>query len=364
MTTHFHTSRRSFLALAALAVFALAGCGDAVSPGEDFDAVLTSEAAADVFEAIEGNEAVQSIGVLGQHFPQFAAAPITATLPTAPWNPGDWSSSRLSALQALPFEPTIAEVLFPLNYLGTTWVYNEIEARYEIAPDSTDGPATGVRISLYAVNPIIHTIIEPLTYVGYVELTDVSTPAADAVRIEAVIGSTTVLDYVASAVVSTSDVTFSADGFVSDGLTTVNFELSVNLAPDAEQASIDYLVYIGEDPETAGRLVHLEVEADGLTGTMSITLTVVHDGHRVVFTISGNELAISGAVTHNGVEVVTISGTGDDPVFVNAITQEPLTAAQLQALGELLLAVFVILDHFDNLLWPAFLVLQIPVFAL
>lgn len=364
MTTHSRTSRRSLLALAALAVFALAGCSDSVAPGDDFDAALTGQAAEQVFQAIEDNEAVQSIAVLGEAFPSFATAPIAATLPTAPWHPGDWSAQRLSALQALPFDPTVAEVLFPLDYLGTTWVYHEIEGVYVIAPDSTDGPADGVRISLYAVDPILHQIVEPLTYVGYLELTDEGDATADAVGISAFIGSTNVLNYVASATVTTSDVTFSADGFVSDGSTQVNFELSVSLAPESEQAAIDYLVYIGESASNPDRSVRLEVDADGLAGTMSVTLTVVHDGHTVVFNVSGNDLEISGMVTHNGVQVVTISGTGDNPVFLNTLTEEPLTSAELQALGELLLAVFVILDHFDNLLWPAFLVLQIPAFVL
>lgn len=359
MTTHSRTSHRSLLALAALAVFALAGCSDSVSPGEDFDAVLTSEAAAGVFDAIEGNQAVRSMGVLGGAFPQFTAAPMTAMLPGAPWNPGDWGAARISALQALPFEPTVAEVQFPANYLGTTWVYNEATESYEIAPDSTDGPADGVRISLYAVDPILRQIVQPLTYVGYVELTDETTPAADAVRISAFIGSTNVLNYVASATVTTSDVTFGANGFVSDGTTQVNFELSVNLAPETEQATIDYLVY-----EVNGSAsVHLVVNADGLAGTMTVTLTVEHGGHTVIFNVTGSELGIAGTVTHNGVLVVEISGTGDNPVFEDG-QGNPLTGQQLQALAQMLGSVFELLDTFDDLLGPAFLVLQIPVYVL
>jgi hypothetical protein len=359
MTTHSPKSRRSLLALAALAVFAVTGCSDSVSPGEDFDAVLTGQAASGIYEAIESNEAVQSLSVLGEHFPQFAASPMTATLPTAPWNPGDWSAARLSALQALPFDPTVAEVLFPANYLGTTWVYNTVAGAYEIAPDSTDAPADGVRISLYAVDPLFHEIVDPLTYVGYVELTDVSTPSADAVRIEAVMGSTTVLDYVASASVTTSTVTFSADGFVSDGLTTVNFELSVSLTPDTEQATIDYLIYVGDENPS----VHLVVNADGLAGTLSVVLTVVHGEHTVVFNVSGSETAIAGTVTHNGALVVEISGNGDNPVFEDG-QGNPLTGEQLHALAEMFESVFGFLDSFDHLLVPAFLVLQIPAYAL
>lgn len=358
MITHYRK------ALAALAIFALAGCSDAVSPGTDFDPALTSQAADDVYQAIADNEAVQTISVLGDAFPAFAAAPVTATLPTAPWNPGDWSAQRLAGMQALPFNPMVSEVLFPADYLGTTWVYNTTEGAYVMAPDSTDGPADGVRISLYAVDPILHQIVEPLTYVGYLELTDEGTVSADAVRISAFIGSTNVLNYLASATVTTSDVTFSADGFLSDGSTRVDFELSVSLAPELDQASIDYLVYIGDTPETADRLVHLQVDADAVAGTLDITLTVVHDGHTVVIVVSGNDLAITGTVTHNGVQVVTISGTGENPSFVNTLTEQPLNNAELQALAELLLGVFVVLDHFDNLLWPALLVLQIPAFAL
>lgn len=358
MTTHSRTSR-SLLAVAALAVFALAGCGDSVSPGEDFDAALTSAAAADVYDAIEGNAAVQSMAVMGEHFPQFAAAPVAAGLPTAPWNPGDWGAQRLSTLQALPFDPTVAEALFFEDHLGTTWVYNEIEAVYVIAPDSTDGPEFGVRISLYAVDPILHQIVEPLTYVGYVELTDETTPAAAALRISAFIGSTNALNYVASATVTTSSVTFSADGFVSDGSTQVNFELSVTLVQDTEQATIDYLIYRVDGSAS----VHLELTADGLAGSMTVDLTVVHGDHTVIFHVTGSELSMAGTVTHNGALVVEISGTGDQPTFVDG-NGNPLTGDQLQALGEMFESVFEILDSFDDLLGPAFLVLQIPVYAL
>lgn len=358
MTTHSRTSR-SLLALAALAVFALAGCGDSVSPGEDFDAALTSAAAADVYNAIEGNAAVQSLGVLGAAFPQLAPASLAATLPTAPWNPGDWGAQRLSALQALPFEPTLAETLFFVNHLGTTWVYDAATESYVVAPDSTDGPETGVRISLYAVDPILHQIVQPLTYVGYVELTDEGDATADVLRISAFIGSTNVLNYVASAALSTSSVTFSADGFVSDGSTQVNFELSVTLDQDTQQATIDYLVYLVDGSAS----VHLVVNADGLAESMTINLTVVHGDHTVVFNVTGSELGVSGSVTHNGALVVEISGTGDQPTFVDA-NGDPLTGDQLQALGEMFESVFEILDSFDDLLGPAFLVLQIPVYAL
>jgi hypothetical protein len=358
MTTHSRTSR-SLLALAALSVFALAGCSDSLTPGDDFDALLTSDAAAGVYDAIEGNAAVQSMAVMGEHFPTFAAAPVAATLPTAPWNPGDWSSQRLSAMQALPFEPTIAETVFPPDLLGTRWVYNATEGQYVLADDHTGAPETGVRIMLYAVDPILHRIVEPLTEVGYVDLTDETDATADAVRISAFIGSTNVLNYLASAARPTTGVTFSADGFVSDGSTQVNFELSVTLTLDTEQATIDYLIYEVDGSAS----VHLVVNVDGLAGSMSVDLTVEHGDHTVVFHVEGNDLGLAGTVHHNTVLVVQISGTGDSPVFQDG-AGDPLTGDQLHALAQMLDSVFDFLDSFDNLLVPAFLVLQIPVYAL
>jgi hypothetical protein len=359
MNTHHSRTSRSLLALTALTVFALAGCGDSLTPGEDFDALLTGDAAAGVYDAIEGNAAVQSMAVMGEHFPTFAAAPVAATLPTAPWNPGDWSSQRLSAMQALPFEPTVAEVLFPANYLGTKWVYDPAQEQYVLAGDHTGAPEDGVRIMLYAVDPILHQIVEPLTEVGYVDLIDESTPSSDAVRISATIGSTNVLNYVASATVTTSTITFSADGFVSDGSTQVNFELSVTLTQETEQATIDYLIYQVDGSAS----VHLVVNADGAAGTMTVDLTVEHGDHTVVFHVTGNELGVAGTVHHNGVLVVEISGGGDNPTFEDG-NGNPLTGDQLRALAEMFESVFEFLDSFDNLLGPAFLVLQIPAYAL
>ena len=359
MTIHPRSSRRSLMALAALTVFALAGCSDSVSPGEDFDALLTSDAAAGVYDAIEGNSAVQSMAVMGEHFPTFAAAPVAASLPSAPWNPGDWGAQRLGAMQALPFEPTVSQVLFPQNYLGTRWVYNPTTEQYELASDHTGAPETGVRIMLYAVDPILHRIVEPLTEVGYVDLTDETDATADAVRISAWIGSTNVLNYLASAVVTTSSITFSADGFLSDGSSQVNFELSVTLTQETEQATIDYYIYeVGGDAS-----IRLIVNADGQAESMTVDLTVEHGDHTVVFHVTGSETAIAGTVHHNGALVVQISGTGDSPVFQDG-NGDPLTGDALHALARMLDSAFDFLDVFDDLLGPAFLVLQIPAYAL
>ncbi len=350
----------SRLALACGVAFAVAGCSDATGP-ENFDPVSTNDVASEVLATFDDNPAMLAIDVLGSAFPDFGnpAAPATVAPATSD---RDWPAGISKDLRLLdkvgPFlNPANPAAIFPADYLGKTFVYNLDSGRYEVAADSTGAPEDGIRLKLYAVDPVLHQPITPLDDIGYLDLTDESSPSADALGVLAVVQGVTYLDYLASAVLTTGSVTFSADGYLSDGTTQVRFTLSHEWS-EATGITVDYDVWVpGED--TA---IGLYVNIDGQTEAVTIEMSVAHDGQTVTMAVTGSDAALSGTVKHNDNVVVTISGTPQQPVFTDAAGNE-LTNQDLQALAALFASVGAILNGFDNLLFPAYLVFSVSILA-
>ncbi len=363
MSQHSRSARRPSpwrraTALLGFATLAVGGCGDG-----PFDPVATDNAVEGVFATIENNQAVQSIAVLADGFPAFSGAPaaLQATLPialSAARGTPQWFGARLSQLELKPPPHSTAApaVLFPADLLGKTFVYNTQTGAYEVDLNRSGAPATGVRLILYAVDPILRQVVTPLNEIGHLDLTDEGTPAADAVGIKAVINDVTVLDYVASASITTSSVSFSAQGVLSDGTTNVNFTLSQTFS-ETDGVMIDYDVSV---PDQDAR-VRLQVTADPQGGSVHITFTIEHDGRTVVLDVTGTDTSISGTVSHNGETVIEISGNPDAPTFTD-VAGNPLSPAQLVSLKDLFDGAGDIFDHLDDLLAPAYHVLQISFF--
>lgn len=365
-----HPSRHRFwltgTALACAAVIGLAGCSDSTGPTGEFDPVTASETTDDIGSAMGANPALSSMAVMGAYFPAFAAAPIAATVPFDPQTGEDdrhWIDKRRDAFRTWaeydgPDGP--AKVIFPADLLGKTMVFNPLTEQYEVDP-ARDGqaPTNGLRLVLYAVDPILHQIIEPMTEIGYLQLTDEDTPAMDAVGILAVVNEVTVLDYLASAQVTTTSITFTADGYLTDGSTVVDFLLSVTFDDTARTITVDYDVDV--DVDQAG--VHLVMVLTEEPETADVTLTVNHGASEIVMHVSIAAETFEGTVSHNDVVLIDISGTPEQPIFTDRDGNE-LTEAQLHALADIFLAAGHVLEHFDNLLIPAVAVLQIPVYAL
>jgi hypothetical protein len=347
-------------ALACAAAIAVAGCSDATGP-EDFDPVSTNDVAAEVLATFDDNPAMLAIDVLGSAFPDFGnpAAPATVSPATAD---RDWPAGISEDLHLLdkvgPFlNPADAAAIFPADYLGKTFVYNPDTERYEVAADSVGAPENGIRLKLYAVDPVLHRPLTPLDDVGYVDLTDESTPSADALGVLAEIQGITYLDYLASAVQTTGALTFTADGYLSDGTTQVRFTLSHEWS-EASGATVDYDVWVpGQD--TA---IGLYVNIDGQTEVVTLEMSVAHDGETVTMAATASQATLDGSVKHNDNVVVTISGTPQQPVFTDSAGNE-LTNQELQALAALFGSIGAILNGFDNLLFPAYLVFSVSILA-
>ena len=331
-------------------IAAVAACSDSTGP-EDFSPTDANTKAEAVLSVMNDNAALASLSVLAPYM-QFGAAQMA--LSVAPFDPTQpqarTAAERLQALRvaAPSFGSSASLALFPADLLGKTFVFNPALERYEIDDTATGAPADGVRLILYAVDPVLRQILEPLDPVGYLDLIDVSTASSDALRLVAVIEGETFLDYTASVTQTTTSTTIAAEGFLSDGTDQVDFDLS--LSAGLNSVSLDYLLSAG------GNSVHLEASfSGGGEGEFEATLTVQGDGDTVILTVTVTPSTVSGEITYNGDVAVTISGGPDEVTFTRPdgtpLTQQEINA--LEALGAIIEELF---DAFDNLLAPALVV--------
>ena len=357
-----HRVQPLWAAAAAGLALVLAGCGDSTGPGT-FDPVTTNEAANEVLATFGDNPALDAIGVLSSDFPALGGgAPAPAFVAAQGLSWPERVDERANLLERVgPFlNPANPAAIFPADLLGQTFIYDVDSAHYVLAPDSTGAPASGVRLKLYAVDPILEQPILPLNDVGYLDLTDESSPSADALGVLAVVQGVTYLDYLASAVQTTSSLTFTADGYVSDGQTQVDFTLSHTWS-ETDGFVVDYDISV---PST-GSAVGLMISVNGQSEVINLELFVTHEGETVLFEASMSEASLSGTVKYgpNADIVVQISGTPQEPIFTDA-AGNPLTGEQLRSLAELFDSVGDIIDEFDDLLIPAYLVLQVSIIGL
>lgn len=340
----------SFRRSAVPALIALvAACSDSTGP-EDFNPTDANTQADAVLSVVSGNTALASLSALAPYM-QFGAAQMG--LSVAPFDPTEpqvrTAVERLQAIRVAgpSFGSSASLALFPADLLGKTLVFNPQLERYEVDDAATGAPADGVRLILYAVDPILHQILEPLDPVGYLDLIDVSTVSYDALQLVAVIEGETFLDYVASVTQTTDSVTIAVEGFLSDGTDQVDFDLS--LTGTANSLSLDYLL------SANGNSVRLEASFSG-DGEDAFEATLTIDGDdTIVLSITVTPSTVSGEITYNGDVAVTISGTPEEVTFERPdgtpLTEQEINA--LEALGNIIEELF---DAFDNLLAPALVV--------
>lgn len=341
------------LAAAPVAAVAMAlslwGCSDSDSP-EPFDPVASSQAASEVLATFADNPAIDALFVLETALPWVQGAAAASPAPS-PDTPGLGLDNVRVLDRLLAFlSPESPAVLFPADLLGTTLVYNMETGHYEVDPEATGAPENGVRIVLYAVDPILREPVEPLTAIGRLDLTDEGTASADRVGVLIEIGGATYLDYIASATVLTTSLEFGATGYLSDGSTVVDFVLTHTWS-ETNGFTLEYAIDVTEDDVSLDVTIVLDPNDELAT----LGLEVRHGTETLALDLSATATALAGSVTANGTVVVTVSGTPDSPVF----DAEGLTAEQQQALGELVNDIFAVVEGFNALLIPAYLVLQV-----
>ncbi|MBW3553978.1 MAG: hypothetical protein KY466_10730 [Gemmatimonadetes bacterium] len=329
-------ARHSVWVLAALAT-TLTACDDATAPLGAFDPELTAEAMSEMAVAGEGaGEAFAGLALAGDLFSGSTAAELLPSLQHGVLMDAAGARSYATSAATAPF--------FPSNYLGVTFVWSHGQQRY-VESAEPGAPADGIRLIYYAVNPTNGRPSQPITPLGHIDLRDLSTAASQRLGVAVVETSgeadVTLADYIVDASYTATDQQMSvrqaADGYLSNGTHRLNFDL-VNEATFTETDFVleqAYEIALADSDARVAFEGSIAGEWNSGEGTLEIAATVEGNGTSVRFELSATGDAVEGGVYHGSTLVATISGTSDQPVFTNAITGEPLTAEQLEALAEI-----------------------------
>ncbi len=367
--------RNRLVAFVPIAALALAACSESTGPGsnaEPLDPVSANQQAQSITTSLEQNPALPSLEMLETTAPILGgSAAGQLFLSTAPFSPGangEGLSERLQrfARTAQPYlssaEPA---VIIPADLLGKTLVYNPNTGEYEVDETLTDAPANGVRVMLYARDPVFERPIGDA--VGYADFMDVSTPSADALQIIVVLydvnGGSPVIDYTASAsveVLGGVTVVFRAVGSINDGLgRSLTFDLNQSISEE-ERIELDYDL----TAEDNGVTIHFEAMAGPTLDGVTFSLSVSNGSEALVLSFTVNEAGINGLLDlPNTTNDISITVVGEEWVIEHTEGGE-ITEDEAQAIRQM----FQLLERIEHvvrkLMRPAHRILNVPLFAI
>lgn len=241
----------------------------------------------------------------------------------------------------------------PATALGKTYVYSTTDGHWVVS-DRTGAPSDGVRFVLYAVDPLTHQPVQPLSETGYVDVIDHSGTSSVDVRVIAVSGTTTFIDYRVTASGSTSGGTIRVLGFISDLTDRADFDLKTSITFDGTTGNItlDYSVQVPTRDVTLEFTLHADGFATaGATGDLSLLMQGPHGKVEMNgdFTSSGGTLAVK----VNGAAFATVTVTGSFDPTVTGSTGDPLTDDERVALERITEVVGNAFQVINQLLAPA-----------
>ncbi len=346
--------KRFYDALGIMLALSVWACGSDITGPENgnFDSEATT-AGLDVVDGAFETAAFASLEALGDDFGiPGASAPAATELLRAATRPeaADFSvriSEAASELMASANAPAI--VLIPEEYRGLTLIYHPEEGYY-VDETRDDAPTNGVRFILYAVNPVTHQITEPLTEIGYADITDESTETVASIGLEVVSDGVTYLDYLVTLSGTIVNPTFTISGFLMDGESQADFTLTHA-----------YAVNI------AGITINLDYEIDVDDFSMDVALEIVGGGDQeptisvdIAFSDGSNTVTIAGSVqdrlgtleVHGNNVLFAVITIDSSTVTVTDAEGEPLTDQEVQALKELIEIIDEAEEIFEDLLGP------------
>jgi len=355
--------RRPLWGLALLA--AVAACSNSTGPQAH---LADPQQLSSDLQAVSGvlqSSVLASFGVVGTAVgsPATVATPAGALLQAAPiTTPRSAGQAYLDAprrLQALRLAAGtlgsgISASVVPPQYLGQTFVWDDATHQYVVGPDA--GPTNGVRIILYALDPLTGNVAEPSNAVGFVDLLDESTTSPAVNKLHVIVqGGTpaspnvTYADYTVSGSVTGNPATTfnaSAVGFVSDGTHPLTFNATfaaTNLTSDNPDAQLDVAW------DLANPVIHVELHETLATSdanhlTVTINFSVVHGSETVAVTGTITVVSFPASLTAN--LSITVNGVayarvrGSETATTNTIQLvhadgSALSVAEQQAVTDL-----------------------------
>ena len=325
-------AKRSVTLLAAVSI-ALTGCGDS-SPDVPFNPAGTTADVAAVNAAF-GTSTMADFQALSFLFDAAYGAPLVSSSAAAlDIRARGAAGMRAAAVRSaerlarlLPARNAsfgVVSAAIPAGIAGTTFEYS---GGAYAAGVRTGAPANGVRFLLYAVDPLTALPVEPVVETGYVDITDLSGTSTQSARVQVVSGSTTYIDYTASANSLTGRIT--VVGFVTDGTYRANLNLRTTVTSagaltlvyslDVPQRDVSIDLTLGAtNLDTQNPTISINLSMSGPNGTLSMI------GQ---FTVDGGTLTVRNGSTT--LATITVTGTAE-PVITGAdglpITDEDATA--------------------------------------
>ncbi len=331
-------------ALGLTLVVGLAACDDGTGPDADGPFNPTSSAAdLQAVQSAFDTPVFESLGSMSGRFSQINGAPALAfTLMDAGWDLAtageSWQLREAGdRIAGALYNSSAAALLIPESFRGRTYVHDPAEGYY-FDEERTGAPANGMRFILYEVNPVTH---DPgTTEIGYVDILDESTDVALVARLIVVSEQTEFMNYTVSASGLLGSISFSINGFVTDGTDQVDLDLTTSFSSTfaTERVEIAYAIGVpARDFSLTASLV-LEFEREANQGSMTIDVQFSERSNSVQFQGSfslGEQEAGSFQVLVNGQLFATITIEGDSLVIVGP-NGEALSAEQAQALGDMM----------------------------
>jgi hypothetical protein len=251
--------------------------------------------------------------------------------------------------------------LFPGNFLGETFVWDDVVDGYVRDPGASAAPLDGVRFILYRLETSSRLPSLPLTPFGFVDLIDESNAVSTRLRVlafDTAGGSLPLADYVidgAFGSVSTGVVVnLLSDGFVVDHNGRFEFALDETLESDdvarVTIATLDHRVVSDEGTNTRLRVngeiaydgsfsdLDFAFEIDGVAGSSAVDLRIVDSFQ-------------DGIISHFGKTEIIVSGTVQFPEY-EWVDGGGFTPSELAALDEMLFGIDDVLILSDEIFRP------------
>jgi hypothetical protein len=328
-----HSASRSLFGVVLFGL-AIAGCGgDSTAPDAPFDPAGTN---ADIegMSAAFGSSVMESYLAssvqIGSVVGSGASAAIAA-VPNASIARDRAGAMRYAASLARRYvpsgnglRPSLSTAAVPAEYQGVTFVY-DVESNTYVASDLGGAPGNGVRFLLYAVNPITGEIVEPLNQVGYADIVTTETSSSASIQVRLVSAGVTYLDYTVAVGGSSTAVTLSISGYVTNGTDRTNFDLDHHLSGNDQS----FTIVIDYQLEVPTRGFRIEMDGSiqvGETQTVT-TLDLQARGDHGTVRIEGGETNGTGSyqVLVNGDLFATITVTSAGEPVITGAAGAPLT---------------------------------------
>jgi len=252
--------------------------------------------------------------------------------------------------------------LFPINFLGETFVYDAGLDAYVLDGSRGGAPQNGIRFIMYTLDPDLRLPALPLHPIGFVDLIDQSDAVSTRLRVRAFDdtsgGNVALADYVVDGAFGSLStgiiVNLLAEGFIADRNGRFDFALDELLETD-DTADLTLVSLVHEVVSAEGTRVELGVEGDlandgsfsdlvfrfdilGGAGVTRVDLDIVNDQQ-------------DGTIRHGGAVEAVVGGTVSEPTFFRP-GGGGFTVPQLLALDEILFGIDDVLILADELYWP------------